>query len=189
MRYISIDLETTSINPKKGQILEFAAIIDNLRDIKPISELPRFHTYFIHDEIVGEPYALSMHPTILRRIAIRQEPFNYLTQTNFVYNFCSWLRENKMGERITAAGKNFASFDKQFIEAIPEWRLSGVKINHRCIDPAMAYWTPEDSSPPDTKMCMERAGIKGDVAHTAMEDAEVVVQLVRNWLVPNVPIP
>ena len=38
---------------------------------------------------------------------------------------------------------------------------------------------PGDTEPPNTKTCMERAGLPGDVAHTAVEDARVVIQLVR----------
>jgi DNA polymerase III epsilon subunit-like protein len=37
-----------------------------------------------------------------------------------------------------------------------------------------------DDSLPDMKTCMQRAGIDGEVAHTAMEDALVVVKLLRN---------
>ena len=46
---------------------------------------------------------------------------------------------------------------------------------------AALYWQPEidGAQLPDTKTCMERAGINGEVAHTAVEDAQVVVRLIR----------
>ena len=43
------------------------------------------------------------------------------------------------------------------------------------------YWRPETDGVelPNTKTCMERAGISGEVAHTAIEDARVVALLIR----------
>jgi len=44
----------------------------------------------------------------------------------------------------------------------------------------MFYFDPfVDDEVPNTEKCMERAGIKGNVAHTALEDALVVVELIR----------
>ena len=42
------------------------------------------------------------------------------------------------------------------------------------------FWRPfEDEELPDSKTCMERAGIDGKVAHTAVEDALAVVRMIR----------
>jgi len=56
-----------------------------------------------------------------------------------------------------------------------------VRVHHRILDPAALYWQPEIDGVelPDTKTCMERAGIAGDVAHTAVEDARLVARLIR----------
>jgi len=56
-----------------------------------------------------------------------------------------------------------------------------VRVHHRILDPAAMYWQPEIDGMelPDTKTCMERAGISGEVAHTAIEDARVVARLIR----------
>ena len=40
-------------------------------------------------------------------------------------------------------------------------------------------WLPTDDKLPNSKTCYERAGIGGKVAHTALEDALAVVQLIR----------
>ena len=80
--------------------------------------------------------------------------------------------------KVIAAGKNFASFDQKFLEKLPNWN---VNFAHRVIDPAMLYFKPfeDDKGLPSTKICMERAGITAEVAHTAVEDAIVVVDLIR----------
>jgi hypothetical protein len=53
-------------------------------------------------------------------------------------------------------------------------------MNHRTIDPANLFWDPLiDRGLPNTKTCMERAGLDGEVAHTAVEDARVVCKLIR----------
>ena len=80
---------------------------------------------------------------------------------------------------LLAAGKNFASFDLQFLNQLPGFRKF-IRFKHRFLDPAMLWWDPDlDDGPPDTKTCMERAGLAGEVAHTAIEDALVVVKLIR----------
>lgn len=80
---------------------------------------------------------------------------------------------------LQAAGKNFASFDMQFLYRLPGFPQA-VKFRHRVLDPAILFWRPlEDDRLPDSKTCYERAGMDGKVAHTAVEDALAVVRLVR----------
>jgi len=55
-----------------------------------------------------------------------------------------------------------------------------VRFRHRVLDPASLYFDPKiDAALPDMKTCMERAGIEGEVAHTAVHDAKVVIDLLR----------
>jgi len=94
--------------------------------------------------------------------------------------FCDWLVAYSLDPAsVQAAGKNFASFDMQFLYRLPGF-AGLVKFRHRVLDPAILYWRPlQDERLPDSKTCYERAGIDGKVAHTAVEDALAVVQLVR----------
>jgi DNA polymerase III alpha subunit (gram-positive type) len=84
--------------------------------------------------------------------------------------------------RVNVAGKNVASFDLQFLKTkITKWWP--ISFCQRTIDPAILYWDAKrDQQLPDMKTCMERARIKGEVAHTALEDALVVVKLLRHKL-------
>ena len=71
MPYVSIDIETTGLDPETCQILEVGAVFDDWT--KAIGDLPKFHCYVIHKQIVGQPYALALNADTLRRIANPQE--------------------------------------------------------------------------------------------------------------------
>jgi DNA polymerase III epsilon subunit-like protein len=58
-------------------------------------------------------------------------------------------------------------------------------LHHRTLDPAMLYTLYTDPEPPSMKTCMERAGFEGEVAHTALEDALMVIRLLRHKLIPQ----
>ena len=49
MKYVSIDIETTGLHEDECDIIEFGAVIDDLRVMAPISKLPVFHCYFIKE--------------------------------------------------------------------------------------------------------------------------------------------
>lgn len=189
-RICSVDLETTGLNPKTCDIIEFGAVLDDLANPKPLNELPRFHCYFLpHEEgtFRGEPYALSMHPVIFKRIAEREK------EENKKYKFTSPMRFGNLFKRflvdngyklehdkvtITAAGKNFAAFDLRFLEEKTDM-LNHVNVRHRIIDPAILYLDGNDTSLPNMNMCKARMGLVGEVAHNAIDDAFDVIQLIR----------
>jgi len=189
MKYVSIDLETTGLDPETCDIIEIGAVIDDLSDPSIKAWLPQFHAYVVKENYQGEPYALSMHPEIFKRIATRAEGYQYLAPEEVGKAFFEFLKENGLEGTITAAGKNFASFDAKFLKKLPEFE-EWVKIRHRVIDPAMLYWKPEEDGTtlPGTSKCMERAGLSGVVAHTALEDALVVVDLIRRKILPTPPL-
>ena len=87
-------------------------------------------------------------------------------------------------ETPTCAGKNFASFDRPKLEALPGWETHMPRIHHRSPDPGSMWWVPKIDGAvlPGLKTCMERAGIAGEVAHTAEEDAIVVAKLIQIWV-------
>ena len=180
MKYVSIDIETTGLDPATCQILEFGAVLD-LCDGRPVHEQPTFHRYILNHRITGDPKALAMNAEIIRRIANLDPKYKFCAAGDLCEEFYRWLQMYGLliypSDKIVAAGKNFASFDLQFLKALPNW---DIPIHHRCIDPGSLYFLPyQDAEVPSTKTCMERAGIEGEVAHTAVEDARVVLQLIR----------
>jgi oligoribonuclease (3'-5' exoribonuclease) len=80
---------------------------------------------------------------------------------------------------INVAGKNFASFDKHFLERLPRWKQV-IRLRQRIIDPSVIFtnWN-EDKSMPSLYECKQRAKIEGIVTHDALEDAWDVIQLLR----------
>lgn len=80
---------------------------------------------------------------------------------------------------ITAAGKNFATFDLKFLERLPRWKQV-FKVRQRIIDPSVIFtnWT-EDESLPSLSLCKIRAKMDGHVAHDAVEDARDIIRLLR----------
>lgn len=185
MKLVSIDLETTGLDPDTCDILEFAAVLDDLSVMVPIEKLPVFHTYFIKDKYIGEPFALSMHPEIFRRIAERDtKKYNFMSATKLGWAFRKFLVNNGYKEEhdqvvITAAGKNFAAFDLQFLKRKTDM-LKHINVRHRIIDPAILYLEIGDNAPPSITECKKRAHLDPVVAHTAEADAKDVIQLVRN---------
>lgn len=196
MKYVSVDIETTGLDADRCQIIEFGAVIDEINDhnradpglLKPVESLPSCHFYVSSPTYRGEPYALSMHPEIFRRIATHEEGFVYVPEDCLARCFADWLESNGFEANLddpivfTAAGKNFSSFDNNFLNKLPGWGQI-VKAHHRVIDPAMFFWRPfTDTGIPNSQTCMERAGIEGEVDHTALEDAKMVVELVREGI-------
>lgn len=188
--YISIDIETTGLDHSFCQVIEFGAVIEDW--VTPVEKLPRFHCYVYHDQIVGQPFALQMNAAILKKLAfverkmcvagsfISPDGELFLRPARVAAEFSLWLLSQQFDqdEPLLVAGKNFAGFDRPFLEKLPDW---DIPFHHRAIDPAMFFWKPStDRVPPSTKTCMERAGIAGEVAHTAVEDAIGVIKLVRN---------
>ncbi len=212
MRYVSVDLETTDLCPDKGDIVEFGAVIDDLVNPKPYDQLPRFHSYVLpwrideqyrhlnaaaqeqHARYHGDAYALSMHPTIFRRIAKREAPYTYLKPDSLIYRFKAWLELNGLGtdiltgktEPINFCGKNFASFDLNFLKKIPNWHF--LDRSYRSFDPTPFFIrVGEDKALPGTSQCLRRAGLDADVPHTAIEDAVNVIKLVRYGMLIKEP--
>jgi oligoribonuclease len=198
MRYVSIDIQTTGLNHKICDILQFAAVIDDIENPIPTDDLPKLVVYFLKDSYTGTPYALSMHSEIFKKIDKAQreeieenelgEKFMDIQELPDVFhNFLSkngFKTDSKNRIHITVAGKNVSSFDVPFLNnKIKDW--NGVVMRHRAIDPAILYYKLGDDSLPDTKLCMARAGLSGEVAHTALEDAIVVVKLIRRKLCNN----
>ena len=189
--YCSIDIETTGLDPDNHQILEIGAVIDDW--ISPIESLPTFRCYIDNGALIqGSPYALSMHPKILRYIATNgesrepdQEGIRIVHFESVAEYFLEWLQKYGIfpfKRHITAAGKNFSGMDQQFLKRLHLWEKF-IPTQHRVIDPGNLYFDPrlDNGELPSTATCMARAGIPGRVAHTALEDALTVVQLVRIW--------
>jgi oligoribonuclease (3'-5' exoribonuclease) len=179
VRYCSIDIETTGIDTNNCQLLEIGVVVDDLADPQPLDKLPSFHAYILREKYTGEPYALQLHQQIFRRIYKREQPYQYLIPSAASYSMAHFLTQHFGDKKITVAGKNFANFDLRVLEReLPEFK-ERVNLSHRTFDPSSLYFRLGDKELPSSTVCMERAGLEGEVAHTAIEDAKMVIQLLR----------
>jgi DNA polymerase III epsilon subunit-like protein len=73
MIYISIDTETTGLNPETCQLLSFGAIVEDTEKKLPFEEIPKFHCAILRGErdvIQGELYALNMNRDLIEKITM-----------------------------------------------------------------------------------------------------------------------
>lgn len=177
MKYLSIDVETTGIDPNEHKVIMFAAILDDLSNPQPIDDLP-FFSCIINQDKKGEPYALEMNEWIFKMM-----PEEGISQAQFIKVFTAWLNDHGFEQEkgrfvINVAGKNVAGFDNIFLKNIPGF-TDRIRIRSRCIDPTILFLDEKDEHLPDLQTCLERAGIKKKVTHNALEDALDIVQLIR----------
>ena len=193
MRYISIDIETSGIDPLTDQVLEFGAVIeDTLRLDIPVERLPTFRRIIKHERITGTPFALRMNAGLIASIAKTQEENDkspdFCTASTLSNQFAKFLVMNGFEKirgrfEFVAAGKNFGSFDAIFLDNLPRWKHTHNPIA-RVLDPAILYFDPlKDEKPPSTSLCLERAGLDPTVKHTAVGDAQDVIRLLRRKFV------
>jgi oligoribonuclease len=224
MKFISIDVETSGLDPELNQVLSIGAIIEDSENPLPLEKCPKFHAAIEHEEITGSLFAINLNRELIETIVSYKTCNNederndveassgmrFYHKDDIVEAFYHFLYLNgmvkfdpneNMSERvmktnrdgksvpvltsrikpthITVAGKNFATFDKHFLEKLPRWKQV-IRIKQRILDPAILYvdWK-NDSSLPSLGECKERAGIDGIVTHNALEDAWDVIELLR----------
>jgi DNA polymerase III epsilon subunit-like protein len=221
MKFISIDIETTGLDPENCQILSIGAVIEDTLNQLPFEELPTFHGVIKRENVSGSLFALNMNRDLIETIvqysgARDQDEKNdivHMTGMQFyhedeiveaLYQFCyrnglvdldpnflnkqmkvvngityPILTSNMPKVYLNCAGKNFAGFDKKFLEKLPRWKQV-FSIRSRVLDPGILFvdWI-NDESVPSLDECKKRAGIDGVVTHNAVEDAMDVVMLLR----------
>ena len=186
MRYVSLDLETSGSNPRRHQILELAAVIEDSRHPLPLAELPAFRRVVRHPEYVGTAGALALNARLLQELA--QKDFNpelclpdeLLPQLREFLLAHGFRPDAKDCVSVTMAGKNIGVFDLGFLKELPGYGTL-VRAEPAMLDPAVFYlnWH-KDSRLPSMSICKARARFSDrEVAHEALADALDVVRLLR----------
>jgi oligoribonuclease len=227
MKYISIDIETTGLDPEFNQILSIGAVIEDTLNPLPFEELPKFHAVIRRESVYGSIFALNLNKDLIQAMKDYSEArtpelkeeieesfgakfYNEDEVVEALFQFCyrnglvpvpnteGWshmalglnfkvvdgisyptLTSNMPKVYLNCAGKNFAGFDKKFLEKLPRWKQV-FSIRSRVLDPGILFvdWI-NDESIPSLDQCKQRAGIEGVVTHNAVEDAMDVVMLLR----------
>jgi oligoribonuclease (3'-5' exoribonuclease) len=191
MKYLSLDLETTGLNPLLDQILMVGAVVEDTEHPEvPVEDLPSFVCFIEHDRYRGNAFALGLNGWIFDNLSGRNrtredvpiypsfhacgDPY----VASWVPKFSDFLSDNfSIDERIILAGKNMGSFDFQFLkEELPAAFLK--RFGYRYIDPGSVFidWSKGPESLPAIK---GRFGMEEECSHDALEDARDVVRVLR----------
>lgn len=182
MKYVSIDIETTGLDPINNDILEIGAIVEDTLNKLPREQCPQFHVYIDKPIYRGDAFAIAMNADIFKKIVqLRKDKDTTLlvTPDKVADLFKMFVTANGI-DKVIPAGKNFPSFDKRFLEeGIPNWR--NVRFHHRTLDPTMLFINMiQDTAPPDLSTCKQRADfVSTVVTHEALDDAWDVIELLR----------
>lgn len=171
-RYISVDIETTGLDPDRHQILEFAAVA--WISHSPIEEQPYFQRIIDPGgDIVGEPRALVMNERVLWEL--RHNKGVHIDKCFF--DFDQWLRKNLgVKQKIHLVGQNVGSFDLQFLRKVNTWPSD--LIHHRCFDVSTIFATGAGM---ESAYNHERPLIEGNL-HEALYDARIALYHAINFL-------
>lgn len=198
----SIDLETTGTDSENNQVLEIGIVKEDT--MKPLSyeESEKLDIVINHAELSGNVYALNMNARLIKILSeynngeksfkeIKEE-YDVLVLSPFdaYIRMCTFLRRTGspvLNGIVTPliAGKNFASFDREFLNNLFNYDLT-IRINEkmhfsqRYIDPTNYFIENTDKQLPNLRQCKERAGITNvAISHRAVEDAWDVIECIR----------
>ncbi len=181
MRYVSLDLETGGLSRENTQILEVAAILKDSEKVEQYHECPRLRmlirpagpggTYLV------EPLAAAWHCELFKEIAETQV-VAMVPEEQINKFIMAWCLKNGLKDNITFAGKNFATFDLDFL--LSRGGDCPLKYHRRVLDPANMYARVSDSVLPNTDECIKRAGLQAGPPHMGLSDAWDVIRLIQN---------
>lgn len=191
MKYVCIDIETTGLDPVNNQILQFAAVIrDTDKMLEPIEESPKLVCYVEHGYYHGQPYALAMNSKILYELAKSTDKRNgdSVSYDQLAHKFFNFLVENGYTvslktHKITfvGAGKNFGTFDLQFLKNLPGWK-DCLSADSRVLDPGILFLEPNDKKVPGLQNCLQRIDITKEISHDALEDVYDTILVLEEGL-------
>lgn len=113
MKYISIDIETTGLNPETCDVLEVGAYLEDTTNPLPREELPFWHRYIWKENYRGEPFALAMNVNIFKKILEQRKKWmdgetglEITSPEGLAFSFSMFLEVNGCDDtRMVVAGK------------------------------------------------------------------------------------
>lgn len=117
MKYISIDIETTGLDPEKNKTISVAAIIEDTENKLPFDECPKFNVAVLQNELIGSARAITINKQLISDIADYQDAnietrklidseseYKFVTEDEVAKNFYWWLDENGLGNGLNENG-------------------------------------------------------------------------------------
>lgn len=66
MIYVSIDIETSGLDPETNKVLSIGAIVEDTTKKLSFNDIPKFNAIVLQNEIVGSPRAITMNHGIIQ---------------------------------------------------------------------------------------------------------------------------
>jgi DNA polymerase III epsilon subunit-like protein len=177
MKLISIDIETTGLDPATCHVLEIGAVIfDPQPELDPAIRFrpATFERIIKCSRIQGEPYALQMNADLIAEIAgTKKTHVPIRTAVEMVGDFRDFLEENlEEGEKATIVGKNYDAFDRQFLNRVNGWNVvTKNRLARRVLDVGSLCFCPDDGEVQNLTKCLAKLGVRDEVTHRALDDA------------------
>lgn len=177
MRYVSIDLETTGLDPRNDQILQIAAVVeDTQKAYLELEELPRFVCFVKRERYFGQAFALQLNSWIFKILAgVQKTEYPILFPDAARNKLLEFFKAHFGDEKVVVAGKNAAGFDIPFLRNLEyDDEAAPLPFHHRTIDPGSMFIDWSKKTPP---ALYELTGKQ--VSHDALEDALDVITVLR----------
>jgi DNA polymerase III epsilon subunit-like protein len=193
MKLLSIDIETTGLDPNFCSVLEVGAVLfdpqPELATDGKINEAGRrpatFERLVSHSRIQGEPYSLQMNQHILQELCgLKPTHIEIIAANRVGPQLREWLRQNGVDQnnKVTIVGKNYDAFDRRFLEKLIGWNLAmNPLLERRTLDVGSLYFKPEDGKVASLDACLETIGCTGLVTHRALDDALAVMTAITRF--------
>lgn len=191
--YVSIDIETTGLDLYRSEILQIAAVFDDL--VSPVGDLFTLNLKIkYHSFDYSEPYALIMNQKLITEMSDKEKSKEFVTPHEAAAKLELFIQKvfNATNKKVVLAGKNVASFDIPMLNnflnrsgrnwhdvtEIPEHFRN--LIHYKTLDVGSLYYDVFG----DNVSLSEINKLTGrkEVSHDALDDALDVVYAVRHKL-------
>ena len=184
MKYVSLDLETTALEPGNGSILSIAMIVVDTEVVTkdtPLKELPSLHLLIGDANLFGEAYALNMNSKLIESIVKEGEGFNgeYVFWEDVEDRIKSFLIEHfDELKGINILGKN-VGFDLEWLHSeFPNmskwWHYTPLEVGSMVFNPII------HEKNPSLRACLEMFGLVNPHPHCALHDAYYAAMVERH---------
>lgn len=186
---LSIDIETTGLDPTKCQTLQ-VAVVPILNGVVQVGPENTLNTWIKHPGYYLEP-GVAGNARFLENVRLAEaqgeDPGTALYRIrNYLQRWRDKYMQNPSGmaaeayQKFTVIGKNFLGVDGPFLKALG---VEGWYFHHRVIDVAGLVMRPTDVPPPGMEEVLKRGGqdFSEDTLHDALVDATAVASVYSNW--------
>ena len=117
MIYVSIDIETTGLDPLSNNVLSIGAIIEDTSKKLSYNECPKFNAIVLNKQLQGSPRAITMNKEVILMIGdylegkeeVRQQlklnsGYQFFEEDEVVKEFYCFLDKNGLGHGLTNSG-------------------------------------------------------------------------------------